>query len=66
MNIKEKVTKSAEILREEIVKSPSSFSRWPPYTEEIDNNCVVVPVLLQYLLKLFCQRMIHFLKEFLV
>ena len=66
MNIKEKVTKSAEILREEIVKSPSSFSRWPPYTEERDNNCAVIPALLQYLLKLFYQRIIHFLKEFLI
>ena len=47
MNIEEKVTKTAEIIREEIVKSPSSFSRWPPYPEEIDNKCVVIPALLQ-------------------
>ena len=47
MNIEEKVTKTAEIIREEIVKNPSSFSRWLPYPEEIDNEYVVIPALLQ-------------------
>ena len=32
---------------EEKVASLSSFSRWPPYPEEIDNKCVVIPDLLQ-------------------
>ena len=46
MNIEKKVKSTSEIIREEIVKSPSSFSRWPPYLEEISKG-VVIPTLLQ-------------------
>ena len=45
MNIKEKATKTDEIIREDVVISFSSFSRWPPYLEEIDIKRVVIPAL---------------------
>ena len=47
MNIEEKVTKTAEIVKEEIAKSLSSVSRWQPYPEEIYNKGVLMPALLE-------------------
>ena len=56
MNIEEKGTKTAEIIREEIVKGPSSFLRWAPYAEEMDDKCVVMPVLLQLFIEILLSK----------
>ena len=56
MNIEEKGTKTAEIIREEIVKGPSSFLRWAPYAEEMDDKCVVMPVLLQLFIEIILSK----------
>ena len=56
MNIKEKIMKVAEIIREEIEKSLSPFSRWPPQPDEILNKNVVVPNMLDLFLKSLFSR----------